>query len=104
MDSLAKQLAILMASTDGIPRVIRQVNDVYLVTPAGEVWRVYDSGDDTGATRVPATADATVSHRVFVGNAPRSVVRVYRFLDTEDRSVSAERLLEQLGESRASEA
>jgi hypothetical protein len=102
MSTLAKQLASVMASTDGIPRVIRQFSVIYLVTPSGDVWRVFDSEDETRVTRFAATHDPKVSTRIFIGSGPRAVVRVYRFLKTEDRSVSAERLFEQLGESRAS--
>ncbi len=102
MSTLAKQLASVMASTDGIPRVIRQFSVLYLVTPEGDVWRVFDSEEDARVTRFAATHDPSVSTRIFIGSGPRAVVRVYRFLKTEDRSVSAERLFEQLEESRAS--
>jgi len=102
MKPLAKQLAAVMASTDGIPRVIRQSSVLYLVTPTGDVWRVFDSDDETRVTRFAATHDPSVCTRIFIGSGPRAVVRVYRFLEGEDRSVSAERLYEQLEESRAS--
>jgi hypothetical protein len=102
MSTLAKQLASVMASTDGIPRVIRQFSVLYLVTPTGHVWRVFDSEDEASVTRFAATHDPSVSTRIFIGSGPRAIVRVYRFLKTEDRSVSAERLFEQLEESRAS--
>ncbi len=102
MRPLAKQLAAVMASTDGIPRVIRQSSVLYLIVPTGEVWRVFDSDDETRVTHFGATHDPDVSSRIFIGGGPRAIVRVYRFLRDEDRSVSAERLYEQLEESRTS--
>ena len=102
MRPLAKQLAAVMASTDGIPHVIRQFSVLYLVTPTGDVWRVFDSDDEAHVTRFAATHDPNVSTRIFIGSGPHAKVRAYRFLNGEDRSVSAERLSEQLEESRAS--
>lgn len=91
-----------MASTDGVPRVIRQSSVIYLVAPTGEVWRVYDSDDETRVTRFAATHDPNGYTRIFIGSGPNAIVRVYRFRADEDRSVSAERLYEQLEESRVS--
>jgi hypothetical protein len=102
MRPLAKQLAAVMASTDGVPHVMRQSSVLYLVTPTGDVWRICDSDDEARVTRMAATHDSNVSTRIFIGSGPHAVVRAYRFLENEDRSVSAERLYEQLGESRAS--
>ena len=102
MRPLAKQLAAVMASTDGTPRVIRQSSVLYLIVPTRGVWRVFDSDDETRVTHFAATHDPNVSSRIFIGSGPHAGVRVYRFLRDEDRSVSAERLYEQLEESRAS--
>jgi hypothetical protein len=102
MDIPAKQLAAALASTDGVPRVIEQFNTLYLVTPTMDVWRVFDSHDGTPVTRFASTDDPNVRARIFIGSGPYPVVRVYRFLDGEDRSVSAERLLQQLGKSELS--
>jgi hypothetical protein len=102
MRPLAKQLATVMASTDGIPRVIRQSSVIYLVAPTGDVWRVCDSDDETRVTRSTTTHDPNACTRIFIGSGPRAIVRVYRFLPGEDRSVTAERLYEQLEESRPS--
>jgi hypothetical protein len=102
MKSLAEQLAAALASTDGIPRVIKEFSILYLVTPTGDVWRVFDSEDGTPATRRSAADDPNVNTRIFIGGGPYPAVRVYRFLEREDRAVSAERLVEQLAESRAS--
>jgi hypothetical protein len=102
MKTFGEQLAAALASTDGIPRVIRQFSILYLVTPTGDVWRVFDSNDGTPATRVTAADDPHVNTRIFIGSGPYPAVQVYRFLESEDRSVSAERLLEQMEKSRAS--
>jgi hypothetical protein len=102
MDNLAKQLAAALASTDGIPRIIQQLGILYLVTPTMEVWRVFDSHDGTPVSRFDATDNPSVKARIFIGSGPYPVVRVYRFAEGEDRSVSAESLLEQLGKSGAS--
>ena len=91
-----------MASTDGIPHVIRQSSVLYLIAPTGDVWRVFDSDDETRVTHFAATHDPNVSTRIFIGSGPHAIVRVYRFLKGEDRSVRAERLYEQLKESRNS--
>jgi hypothetical protein len=102
MDTLAQQLAAALASTDGIPRVIRHFSILYLITPTGDIWRVFDSYDGTPASRVTAADDPNVNTRIFIGSGPYPVVRVYHFLEGDDRSVSAERLIEQLAASRAS--
>ena len=102
MNTLAKQLAAALASTDGIPRVIRDFSILYLLTPAGDVWRVFDSEDGTPATRFTAADHPRVNIRIFIGGGPYPVVRIYRFFEGEDRAVSPERLFEQLNGSRSS--
>ena len=101
MEALTGPLAAVVASTDAVPRVIRQLTAIFLVTPTGNVWRIFDS-DDTAEARSAAKHDQSVSTRIFIGSGPRAIVKVYRFLIGEDRSISAERLFEQLEESRAS--
>ena|SRR5437773_608643 len=102
MQALTKDLAAVVASADTIPRVIRQFTALFLVTPAGDIWRIFDSGEENGATRLAARHDESVSARIFLGSGPSPAVRVYRFLKGEDRSINAERLFEQLAESRSS--
>lgn len=101
MQALSRPLAEVSASPDASPRVIRQSSAIFLVTPMGDVWRIFDS-DNPSDARFAATHDQRVSSRIFIGSGPRAVVRVYRFLNGEDRSTGAERLFDQLSESRAS--
>ena len=97
MNALTGQLAAVMASTDAIPRLVRQFTALFLVTPQGDVWRIFDSEEPDGGSRVAPTDDPHVCSRVFIGSGPQPIVRVHRFHDGEARSISAERLFEQLG-------
>ena len=96
MDSLPGQLAAIMASTDAVPRLVRQFTALFLVTPGGEVWRVFDSDDLTGETRYAPSSDPNVRTRVFLGSGDQPQTRIYEFRPMEARSISAERLFEQL--------
>lgn len=96
MHPLTGQLAAVVASTDAVPRLVRQFTALFLVTPGGEVWRVFDSDDAAGATRYAPTSDSSVQTRVFIGSGARPVVRVYAFNDEESRTISAEQLFKQL--------
>lgn len=89
-----------MSSTDGVPRLITQANAYFLVTPLGEVWRVLDSEEPHGKSRVAPTNDPGIRARVFIGSGVEPIVRVYEFLPDEVRVISAERLFEQLALSR----
>jgi hypothetical protein len=96
MHSLSGQLAAIMASTDAVPRLVRQFTALFLVTPQGDVWRVFDSDDATGETRYSPSSDPNVRTRVFLGSGDRPIIMVYGFNKDEPRSISAERLYEQL--------
>ena len=96
MHPLTGQLAAVMASTDAVPRLVRQFTALFLVTPQGDVWRVFDSDDANGETRYAPTSDPKVRTRVFIGSGPRPDVRVYEFQSGEPRSIAADRLHEQL--------
>ena len=96
MHALSGQLAAVVASTDAVPRLVRQFTALFLVTPQGDVWRIFDSDESSGDTRFAPTNDPHVRSRVFIGSGSQPVIRTYRFLDGESRSISAERLLEQL--------
>src|SRR3954471_16919040 len=96
MHSLSGQLAAIMASTDAVPRLVRQFTALFLVTPQGDVWRVFDSDDATGETRFSPSSDPNVRTRVFIGSGHQPTIKVYEFAHGEARSISAERLHEQL--------
>src|SRR3954468_3875747 len=96
MHPLTGQLAAVMPSTDAVPRLVRQFTALFLVTPVGDVWRVFDSDDATGETRYSPSSDPNVRTRVFMGSGARPVIAVYEFAAGEARSISAERLYDQL--------
>lgn len=96
MDSLTGQLAAIVASTDAVPRLVRQFTALFLVTPRGEVWRIFDSDDATGETRCSPSSDPHIRTRVFIGSGAKPAVRLYGFQADEPRSIGAERLYEQL--------
>jgi hypothetical protein len=100
MNSLTGQLAAIMASTDAVPRLVRQFTALFLVTPPGEVWRVFDSDDATGETRFSPNSHPGIRSRVFIGSGARPPVKVYEFATGEPRSISAERLYDQLQGAR----
>lgn len=95
MNPITGQLAAIMASTDGVPRILRQANALFFVSPHGEVWRVYDSDDAAGESRYVAGSNPFARSRVFVGGV-KGTTTVYAFRVDEPRSVGAERLHEQL--------
>lgn len=99
MDPLAEQLAAVLASTDAVPRLVRQFTALFLVSPQGDVWRVFDSDDAAGMTRYAPSHDPKVLTRVFVGSGARPVVRLYTF-GAEPHTITAEGLFEQLLKSK----
>jgi hypothetical protein len=96
MDLTAGQLAEIMASADGVPRVIRQANALFLLSSAGEVWRIFDSDHASGESRYAPGSNPFARSRVFVGSGTSPIVKIYAFRIDEPRSVSPERLHEQL--------
>jgi hypothetical protein len=96
MHPLTSQLSAVVASTDAVPRLVRQFTALFLVTPLGDVWRIFDSDEATGDTRFAPANDPHVLVRVFIGGGTQPMIRLYRFADGESRSISAERLYEQL--------
>jgi hypothetical protein len=90
------QLAAIMASTDGVPRVVRQANALFLVSPQGAVWRIFDSDDAAGESRYVPGTNPFARTRIFVGAGAKPEVKIYAFRQDEPRSVGAERLHEQL--------
>ena len=95
MNPIASQLAAILASTDGVARIVRQSNALFLVSPSGEVWRIYDSDDAAGNSRYAPASNPFAQSRVFVGGV-KGTVKVYAFRVDESRSIAEERLHEQL--------
>jgi hypothetical protein len=83
------------ASADGEPRIVSNGNTISIVTPRGEVWRVFDSEGPDGDMRRTPRNDSGVWARIFVGD-DGLIVRIYRFGIGENRGVTARRLMEQL--------
>jgi hypothetical protein len=81
--------------SDGMPRIIARQNSMYIVTPKGAVWQVFDADTREGMGSIPRN-DQDVLARIFVGTDEGSTVRIYRFGLGEARSVTAWRMLEQL--------
>jgi hypothetical protein len=97
MNPIAGKLAAIMASTDGVPRVVRQPNAIFFVTPQGAVWRIFDSDDAAGESRYIPASNPFARSRVFLGGGATPAVKIYAFRVDEPRSVaSAERLHDQL--------
>jgi hypothetical protein len=91
-----ERLAAAMAREDGEPRILRQAAAVFLATPLGEVWRIFDCELADGNARRPPTSGSTAAARVFIGSEEQDVALIYRFADGEARSLTAEQLYEQL--------
>ena len=100
MHPLTGQLAAVVASTDAVPRLVRQFTALFLVTPQGDVWRIFDSDEESGNTRFAPANDPKVVVRVFIGSGTQPVIKLYAFTEGESRSISAERLYEQLGAAK----
>jgi hypothetical protein len=100
MHPLTHHVAVTRSLADGAPRIIVQQNAMYLVTPEGEVWQMFDT-DGSGwlAGGIPRN-DAAVLARIFV-RADDALVRIYRFGIGERRSTTAWHMLVQLERAKA---
>lgn len=96
MHPLTHQLATQRASSDGEARIVAHSGDLFIVTPTGEVWQVFDSEGPNGETRANPRDDVRVWARIFISGATGNPVRIYRFGIGESRSTSPIRLLLQL--------
>ncbi len=88
-------LAVLPPS-DVAPRVIQQFTSVFLVSRAGELWRVYDSDATDGSGRKMPSAGLTPRSRVFIAIAQTSEIRVRRFRVDEPHGIRPDELQDQL--------
>ena len=75
---VAAALAVIPGNDD-VPRVIRQFTSIFLVSRAGELWRVYDVETPESTDRLMPSADARVPCRLFMALARDEQVRVHRF-------------------------
>jgi hypothetical protein len=81
--------------SDGSPRIIARQNSMYLVTPQGGIWQVFDADARSCIGGGVPRNDPDVLARIFV-SAAEGAVRIYRFGMGEARSITAWRILEQL--------
>jgi hypothetical protein len=85
-----------LVPNDKAPTLLRQFAGVFLVTPGGDVWRVFDAEGVRAERCVPPSTDDQAMVRVFVLPSNETTRRIYRFAPNDDRSVTSERLYEQL--------
>jgi hypothetical protein len=97
VETFTHHLAVTHAMADGMPRLLARQNAMFLATPDGEVWQVFDAdATDWIGGGIPRN-DADVLARIFVRAASGGrTARIYRFGVGESRSVTAWRMLEQL--------
>jgi hypothetical protein len=96
--SVAAALAVL-PSKDDSPRVIRQFTSVFLVSRAGELWRVYDTDAPASADWQMPTPGSRLSHRLFVAVATKEEMRVHRFAERASHDLDPAVLQGQLEDS-----
>jgi hypothetical protein len=96
--SVAAALAVLPGKDDS-PRVIRQFTSIFLVSLAGELWRVYDADSPESADREMPSAGTRLPCRVFLALARNEQTRVHRFGDRESRDIDPLVLQQQLDAS-----
>lgn len=98
MSSVAAALAVLPPRDDA-PRVIQQFTSIFLVSRAGEIWRVYDSNDVNSADRRMPSQTSARSLRIFVALARKTEIRVHTFASGDARHVDPASLQQQLDDS-----
>jgi hypothetical protein len=96
MHPQTRQLAVNQASADGEARIIADSGGMFLVTPGGDLWQVFDFEGQNGETRADPRNSPGVRARIFVGIETNATVRICRFDAGESRSTVPRSLLEQL--------
>jgi hypothetical protein len=96
--SVAAALAVLPGKDDS-PRVIRQFTSIFLVSRAGELWRVYDAASTDSLDRQMPSPSSQLPYRIFLALARDEQTRVYRFVERESRDIDPAVLQHQLDES-----
>ena len=69
------------------PRVLRQFTALFLVTPLGDIWRVYDCEPTGRGLRMPSEAGDTRA-RLFVGMPSARGARLVRLEPDDDHGLS----------------
>lgn len=96
MHPLTHELAVKRASLDGEPRIVAHAGTIWIVTPQGAIWQVFDSEGPDGSMRAYPLSDDRVAARIFVRVDGADTVRMYRFGLGESRSTGAQPLARQL--------
>ena len=96
--SVAAALAVLPGNDDS-PRVIRQFTSVFLVSRAGELWRVYDADAPESGDRQMPSAGSRLPCRLFLALARDEQLRVHRFAERESHDIDPVMLQGQLDSS-----
>ena len=81
--------------TDGMPRMIVRGDTMFLATPTGDVWQVFDANGSDWAGGAPRNSPDVLA-RIFVGVSDGNPIRIYRFGIDERRSITAWGIMEQL--------
>ena len=97
-NSVAAALAVLPGKDDS-PRVIRQFTSMFLVSRAGELWRVYDTDAPDSIDREMPSPTSRRAHRVFIALATKEETRVFTLGERESREVDPLVLQGQLDKS-----
>jgi hypothetical protein len=95
MHAFSDHLAVRHAIADGMPRLIARHDTMFLATPKGEVWQVFDANANPHHGGVPRNSPDVLA-RIFVGADNGLPVRIYRFGIGESRAITAWGMLEQL--------
>ena len=96
MHPQTRQLAVNHASADGEARIIADSGGMFLVTPRGDLWQVFDFEGSDGETHAEPSNSPGVRARIFVGIETNPAVRICRFEAGESRSTVPRNLLDQL--------
>jgi hypothetical protein len=95
MHAFSDHLAVQHALADGMPRLIARQETMFLATPKGEVWQVFDANATAWNGGAPRNSPDVLA-RIFVGAESGLPVRIYRFGIGESRAITAWGMLEQL--------
>ena len=97
--SVAAALAVLPGNDD-VPRVIRQFTSIFLVSLAGELWRVYDADSPNSTDPQMPSVGSQLACRLFVALARDEQLRVHRFAERESHDIDPAVLQAQLDDSQ----
>ena len=82
------------------PRIVQQSKAIFLVTPEGRSWRVYDGLDDEGIGRTEPAEKSSAPARLFLESTAPFERRIHLFRSGEARSIDAKSLYAELKDSK----